>query len=407
MKRRNLEEFIRGKVEQGSFPYREGAWEQAAEQFAAWDAARKRRRRWFLILLPLMAGLSFMGWQMWSGATQDTFSQANAAYSAIIPHTLSTPYYSSDFDSSQMASATPHSASQHSTVLNIQTSVRKPSGNIISSAQESRPEVAWDEEAGMADFSPLEGMNKTPESLEFTQEKQTMLISKIAFQDTFTIDNRVIPQFFPESKPPFKRLSLYLEAGFSSFRGFGSEIITNPSLAASPILGAGITYSLRRNLRLKAGLQYAGRTGLNHALTGEEITYDFVRQDKKITWTPERLHFLYLPLEIQRRTFANQRLLLGGQIGYLLGTEGTLVTQGSSFYEPSQSPVTSKAPAYVTGISIWDVNLHAGYELRLAPRWGAALRYHLGLMDLLKDESFRSSGINRNSHLSFRMTYNF
>jgi hypothetical protein len=403
MKRINLEDFIKGKLEKGSFPYREGAWEQAAEQFAAWDAARRRKRRFVFLLLPILAACFIFAWQLWPAdnshenlVTQDTF-----AHASILPTTISNPYSSLNHSpslldalNSEMPSA---KAKQTFETASKNSKPKKTNTPFYQSTTAEKPKIG---EKGA----------QTLASIILTEEEVSVRnpIEEISFKEENVLPNsRISPMLYANGNTPFKRLSPYFEVGYAVFKSFTNETLTTSEWAGSPTLGTGVLYRLNRNLRLKVGLQYAYRTHLNHSLNRKETAFDFVRQNKDIWWTPEKLHYLYLPLEIQLRTTAKQRFLVGGQLAYLLGTEGSLLIQNANFYAPTQEPEKQVAPSYVTGISLFDASMHAGYELRISPRWGAAARYHWGLIDVMNDDIFKVNGLNRNSRLSFFMTYNF
>lgn len=414
MKRTNLVDFIKGKVEKGSFPYQEGAWEQAADQFAAWDAARKRKRRLLFLILPILAGCSMLTWQLWAGADagQNELAQTTYAQTSIVPNTISYTYSSKSnehtsivrLDSISNATAaisnSAHAISNFTAPI-LNTHSRKSPLNTFTTSLPSRENNP----------SPQIGerlQEQTTSTTVLNKKKLPISIEEISFKGELTqAESSIFPQLYANGKMPFKRLSPYVEVGYSFFKGFTNETITNPEWAGSPLIGAGVLYRLNRRLRLKAGFQYTNRTNLNHGLKRQELTFDFVQQNRESWWTPEKLHYVSLPLEIQFRTFAKQRFLLGGQLGYLMGTEGSLLTQNTNFYQPVGEPESVNAPSYVTGVSVWDLSIHTGYELRLSPRWGAAATYHYGLKDVMKDDIFNISGMNRNSRFSVNMTYNF
>lgn len=401
MKRMNLIEFIKEKLEKGSFPYQEGAWEQAAEQFAAWDAARRRKRRFIFLLLPILAACFVFAWQLWPAgnshenlATKDTF-----AHASILPTTISDPYSSQNHLPSSLAALNSEKPSAKHTFETASKNSTTPKSNIpfSKSSPFEKPEVGEEGAKTLTYIMPADEEVIMRNSIEEISFKEENILPK----------SRISPMLYANGKTPFKRLSPYLEVGYAVFKSFTNETLTTSEWAGSPALGAGILYRLNHSLRLKVGLQYAYRTHLNQSLNRKETALDFVRQNKDIWWTPKKLHHLYLPMEIQLRTTANQRFLVGGQVAYLLGTEGSLTIENTNFYQPAQQPERQVAPSYVIGISLFDASIHAGYELRLSPRWGAAARYHWGLRDVMNDDIFKVNGMNRNSRLSFLMTYNF
>jgi hypothetical protein len=422
MKQQNLEQLVNQKLAEKDFAYPEGAWEEAAAQFDAWDARRRRRRLWLLWIVPLLlaAGTGLWGlesFQRFPVAQPAAFSQA---LSAPVGREASAPVSteaSAPFEAPQPAAE--EVGSEAKPLLQAQPALQAQAEYSNTRAGYSRSEVtqslatlaAGKETAVQTSaqvFGPLSTQAFSPNP-PLPPSPQASLRPRPLFALFPPSSDQVLPTArvsgaLRPSKVAGKGWSADLRLGLATYRGYASESTPEPALGSSPLLGIGMKRHLSRRLSLRIGLSYQYRNQLNHSLSRTDLTYGFVEEETQVSWQPERLHWLALPLELGLKAYGRHRLLLGARAQYLLGSEGSLnQLQRTPFGETEIAPKAS--PSYVTGLSTWDVQGLLGYEMALSARWRLGLRYHRGLRDLLQNERFASSGMNRSSQLSFHLSY--
>jgi hypothetical protein len=201
-----------------------------------------------------------------------------------------------------------------------------------------------------------------------------------------------------------KQFSYLLEAGLTGLAGW-QENGQRDAAGINPLFGAHVSYPITSELEVAIGLQYTTVGYLKYSkYTATTTRLDLGRIDQSLVFTPTRLHYLFLPLQVSLKLDKKQSIGAGLSIGYLL-TADSKVESYTYDYSGSRLISSEKKKGYTEGFRNIDAQISAHYNYHFSKNLQAHLCFMFGLMDVKTGEALPSSGFERNSGAKISLLY--
>jgi hypothetical protein len=205
-------------------------------------------------------------------------------------------------------------------------------------------------------------------------------------------------------KPVFKPTnSISIDAGAGYSLGWKNENSKGGN-GISPLIGVRLNHSFSKKISLGVGVRYYGLTNLNSPYSSTDVSYNFGVNSSVVTVSPQMLHYLAIPVELQYHFGLSNTICLGGNLLYLVNTSSTVTTYTQNGLEtPSSQKKT--AWGYIDGFNQFDAQMVIAYRRRLFGAFSASAEAYYGLMDVENNSFFLSSTFERNSGLRLVLSY--
>lgn len=199
--------------------------------------------------------------------------------------------------------------------------------------------------------------------------------------------------------------SIYLEGGANYLAGWKIDDKKDGN-GFNPVAGISYQYAINRRYALSTGLHYTSVRNLNaFSHQSEETTYGFGVKKEITVITPEKIHYLQLPIKLNVMLNAKNIIGAGYTFGYLL-TVNSKVEKYSDGVSTGSSPVVSKATGYTHGFNKYDSQISIFYRRLLYKKIYLNAEALYGLSDAKKNSFFSSSAMERNMGLKITIMYN-
>jgi hypothetical protein len=203
---------------------------------------------------------------------------------------------------------------------------------------------------------------------------------------------------------PFSYLALEAGLGFSP--QLGSDALTN-GRDLNPSAGISFNKYLNRNLLLSFGLGYNRVSGLKPStITSKHILYSYGEESAVTAVTPERLHYLCLPIRAGWQFKPGHSLWAGYTISYLFNAEARVEKYNQSINR-TDGYTSYMAGGYTEGFRIFDSQLALLYRVRLRKELWMQAEFAYGLTDVKDNGFFRSQSYERNNSIRLTLVYGF
>jgi len=457
MKEKDLDKFLKGKLEEQSFDYNPNDWENALKLIEKQDTKRRPLWIWWVAAaLALMLAVGYICSIYSNNNTlepeiltqievpnnqQDEIKSDNTEFThkeiksseldindvqiegALVSRVEQSTANGSDIVTVQKE-VIPKITSQQTGSINLPDPI---SGNhpklkpISSPVSESVADVRTGE-----DFSPFipdhqEDKESVSEILPLDKAYDSQSILLLASLDRIG-DNLYEPvQYSWETPKQPSRLEpindLVVKLGF----GYGISAYVNPYVANLDGQSKSITgfsgglstmYRLSRGLSINTDLLYTYRTGtFDKSNVSETKRYSFEALDGISTLNPTALHYASIPVYAGIH-FGRHRVTVGGSLNYLGGVRGdvidqTISTGGTIVDENIQSGWIAK-----DGFTNMNIGGMIGYDYFINNRWNISFRSNYllkSIVDQSVSEKINSFIVKENSQVNLQIgsTYYF
>lgn len=201
-----------------------------------------------------------------------------------------------------------------------------------------------------------------------------------------------------------KQLRYWLEGGANWMTGWNDNTKRDAS-GFNPLAGLHLSYPLTGDIELFAGLQYYTVGHLkNSKYTATVTRLDLGRIDQATQFTPQRLHYLSLPLQLSYKLDPKQHIGIGVNLAYLLTADSKVESYTYDYFGKTSVEV-SKAKGYTQGFRDFDAQLCLIYRRRLYTRFYAQATLFYGLTDVKTGVALPSNSFERNSGVRISLNY--
>lgn len=375
-----LDQFLKEKLSERSIPYQDSYWEAASQMIGHKPS---RRRGWLLWLISglLMLPMGFLAWAEWTVFSDHSFLWADMDWN-------------SDWEFPD------------SCIVGLQHS------DVGLGAFSSPGDTTL-----LPGRSSDSGAGRISSQLLYEQLRRSSAIPSFSGSHSSKISDPVMPmRFRPRRLYPFllapevpgetgdwkrHRHRLSVRIGSQLAPAWRGGIVSSPGFA--PVIGVGYRYALTPAIRLRVGLMYHQRAGLNKDTAFTSVDFGFGRTERSIILENRSMHFASLPISAEFTLGSRTGVGLGIEPSYVVGIR-TMVRQDNNT-EMSPAGADEISWRYTQGYQRWDLALQAGmyHYLGQGLRVGTTASY--GLRDLTSNTYFSQGLTDRQVNIRLWLSY--
>lgn len=220
--------------------------------------------------------------------------------------------------------------------------------------------------------------------------------------DTATSANHFDDANFPQ-KSRFPLLTV--EAGASYLFGWKNPTGTDAQ-GFNPLVGLSYYTYLRPKVSVLIGAQYASVGNLNYSSVTTKITSFGMGEESQVTViTPQRLHYLIIPVKLNYHLNAKNTFGIGCNIAYLLTVDAKIESyeQGLNY---TRDYNLGKTSGYTQGFKTFDTQLSVSYRRMIYKNLSVSTEGFFGLTDNKENNFFGLNVFERNKGFKLTLVYN-
>ncbi len=249
--------------------------------------------------------------------------------------------------------------------------------------------------------------NHTPEITSETllpASQSASLASSVKSEqpDTASTLNSIDDANFPQ-KSRFPLLTL--EVGTSYLFGWKNP---NGSDAKgfNPLVGLSYYTYLRPKISILIGAQYSSIGKLSYSSVTSKITSFGMGEESRVTViTPQRLHYLIVPIKFNYHVTAKNTIGMGCNIAYLLTVDAKIESYEQGLNYPRNYNV-GKTRGYSQGFKTFDTQLSVYYRRMIYKNLSLNTEGFFGLTDIKENKFFGLNGFERSKGFKLTLVYN-
>ncbi|MEM7657256.1 MAG: outer membrane beta-barrel protein, partial [Bacteroidota bacterium] len=207
----------------------------------------------------------------------------------------------------------------------------------------------------------------------------------------------------PYAKERFLRHHLGVQIGLIMNAGMGEDVL-QANWLSRPQLGLHYAYAIQPKWRIHIGLNYAqqGVEQLTKSFPSRSFGFGFESETQ--TLTPQSLHFVEVPLLVERR-FGNRHFFQFGMNGaYLAQVSSQWTTSAANSFEEAQA-MSETRWGYRQGFRPWQLRPTLGYRYYLGKGCLIGLQGQAGLTKVLDGSFYEPTAPMQNLQLRATLTY--
>jgi hypothetical protein len=171
-------------------------------------------------------------------------------------------------------------------------------------------------------------------------------------------------------------------------------------------VGVNYARNVSRDIKLSLGIHYTSVNNLkSYSNISKQSSYGFGETAKVTVITPNKIHYLLLPLKIAYAIDEKNTVGLGYTFGYLITVKSKVENYTQSINSKTETTIT-KTTGYTKGFKPFDSQLALFYRRKILGNLYANMELFLGLTDIKDNSFFGSSNVDRNVGVKFTMMYN-
>lgn len=382
-----LDQFLKEKLSERSFDYQDSYWE-AASQLIGHD--KRRRRGWIFWML---AGLMILPVGILSWSTLRLASDQSALWAEVDWNS------NWEFPDSCLMAVQKMSAEADILEKEVQTFQREQDvhSSHLTSLYQGR---AIDRTPQRISSQELYNQLNHPGTNVITSADPEISLLAMKMRQ-FRILPFLLSPKAPKEAGDWKRFRHQISVRFGTqlapaWRG---GAVTQPGI--SPVAGLEYRFALTPTVRLRTGLFYRQRGGLNRDTTFTSVAFGFGREESSTTLDNRSLHFVSIPLTTEIEVGPRTGISLGLEASYLTGVRTAVSSQAAN----GTSTLSETTWGYPQGYQRWDLALQGGMHHYLGQglRIGTTASY--GLKDLTLNDYFSQGLTDRQINVRLWMSY--
>lgn len=231
-------------------------------------------------------------------------------------------------------------------------------------------------------------------------------------ENAIELDNSLLDEFnenelvFLDSfeLPKQERHYIGFMAGANFSQSFQSENSNGSSFGPNVFAGLSYKYILGTKLALNGNALYQYRDGINTEKQFGATSYSFGRTLDSTNVKANQLHYIEIPIYLDYLVGGQHSFLGGVSTSYLINSKSTVTKKQTTQFDSNVSSTTEYG--HNEGFQRFDFALIAGYEYLLRPDLNIGLRMNYGLLDVTKNDYFKSDIANKNLQFRVYLKYN-
>ncbi len=429
-----FEDFVKGKLQESDFPFKEDYWNFASEQIAQLkrteqDKRKRRRIFWIFLSLFLIAATSLGWWIVKTAEIPNTIDDVEQNNTSVVeipslekekkaPNPANTESdqnrHSFSLETAKGAQKNTYQSSLDKEIINSSnrdSQKEKMAHSFLDSLYPGKTELLSKDKNDTSSKNEILSDNRIePVRTVLKKETDVEKIGLPVFLPALTLDAVVSNEEKEDLKLDLNILEGKKTAPWSFALGiqFGLGKAFSSSLqeTRNSEIHLYTNYRLARNWSISSGIGYGFLSGNIVSNTIEQNTFDFVATRTQHIWNLNSIHLLQFPLQITYLTSAmKHEFSLGAHAVLRLRTSGDLSIFQSNTLE--QSPVESfrKGVDYGDALSLWNFETSLAYGYHFNYKMTGGFQYRQSLTDLLNDSFFGKTEKDRLGHFSIFLRY--
>ncbi|MEM7373259.1 MAG: hypothetical protein AAF587_31835 [Bacteroidota bacterium] len=425
-----LDDFLKKKLSDRQYAFQDSYWEAAQELIEA-DRGKKKRKGFLIWWLGgLGVGVVILSLGLWQFVKNASNSSSFSYQQEIVGH-VQVGTSKVDPDSCEDLIIVPNESSSHMSAPIASSLSHRPtnvpaSPSSISSTQRPASSAIFSSVSPISDQRQKRPVKKkipsqqspisdylTNEHPSLTEEKQTDIaqldlgrVYRIQ-QRTFSLEQAI------HSHSAFTSISSHQSPNYLGVRvaldvaeGWQNGTQTKAGRSYLPSFGIHYARSIRDRFRVHTGLAYQQMGNLQADKVYRSTNFGFGFETEATTISPQKLHFVQVPVYGEWRIRHRHFVLLGGSTAYLLNVSSLVSAQTETDFgiQPENGETVW---GYKQGFRNMDLSLMAGYQYYLGNGLYLGLRTQYGLRDLSKSDFFDNNTIDRNLRIQLGLTFDF
>lgn len=257
---------------------------------------------------------------------------------------------------------------------------------------EQNPAVAVEEKTSASDPQGTDSLLTTTVAAALEEKKDSAIIPTVA-------------KILHPDSPAYAKHILWLEAGTNYMAGWKVNDKRDGN-GLNFVAGINYLHFVTRKVGVSAGIHYTSVRNLSAFSHTSTVTkYGFGEKTEVTVITPEKIHYLQLPLKIQVRINDKNFFGAGYTLGYLL-TVNSKTEKRTDGFNYATATTTGKTRGYTEGFSAYDSQLSLFYRRMIYKKLFINAEMMLGLTDTRKNSFFVSNTAERNMGLKLTLMYN-
>lgn len=211
-------------------------------------------------------------------------------------------------------------------------------------------------------------------------------------------------------KPSYQQLDFGLIGGLSIAQGWINTGSSRAGLSLDPTIGFRLDYMPNSNINwgISSAILYSTRSSLNGVYSYENTDYVYGAISETSTINFEEIHNLTLPISAVYRT-PKHNFMGGLSFNYLVNSRVVVNRNqtAQTLFTPEQTVIpTIRKWDYQDAFNRYTIGLTFGYEYEVNNKWRVGTQFNYGLMDVAKNEIFKSNTFDNDVNVRILLTYN-
>lgn len=418
-----LDDFLKKKLADRQYAFKESYWE-AAEQLIEADRGKKKRKG-FLIwwmgglgtLVILLLGIGVWSWfssrhiePIASKESLETVSKQSFPI-VVLDSCPPEPVFvqSPSSSSSDLGIPAHHSPSKHSTLATAHSSTIKISGDL-----KNDPDIPiHDSQDSSLIIEQLDDIVTEEQSLPIGQLLKPKDIAEMSHGDvyrlharSFSLKHSIQSSFHKPAVSIHRKVNLVgIRIALDAAQGLSNDSARKGN-SFLPYIALDYARVLHPRFKLHTGIGYVQRGQLQSDQYYRSTNYGFGFETVLTTISPQKLHFLEVPLYGEWKIKARHSLMMGGSLLQLMNVSSQISSRTQDDFGISNGQAESTW-GYKQGFISRDVSLMVGYKYYLGSGFHLDLRSQYGLRDLTEQSFFENQSFDRNIRVQIGLSYDF
>ena len=247
--------------------------------------------------------------------------------------------------------------------------------------------------------------NETPTEPVVSSESASLVNTPVILTDSVAINSPVVADVILPIAPNEPKHTVSFEAGANYLAGW-KEKDKRDARGFNFIAGVNYQNTINHQLSLSAGLQYTSVRNLSaYSHSSTATSYGFGEKKDVTVITPEKIHYVQVPVKFHVALNANNTIGFGYTLGYLTTVNSKVETYGNGTNYSTETSFT-KTNGYIQGFNKFDSQLSVFYKRMVLKDFFINTEMIYGLTDTKQNNFVKTSVFERNMGLRITIGYN-
>ena len=235
-------------------------------------------------------------------------------------------------------------------------------------------------------------------------ESTTILNTPAIALDSAVTASPVVAEVILPIAPHPPKHTVWIEGGTNYLAGW-KEKNQRDARGFNLIAGMGYQTAINHQFALSAGVQYTSVRNLSaYSHSSTATSYGFGEKKDVTIITPEKIHYVQVPVKLHILLSANNSIGVGYTLGYLVTVNSKVETYGNSVNYQTERTVTN-TNGYIQGFNKFDSQVSVFYKRMVLKNLFVNAEMIYGLTDTKQNHFVRTNVFERN--MGFKLTIGY